>query len=79
MNKARLLERISELVKEKLIEGITEMRDESDKDGMRVVIEVRRGDSAEVLENNLYSQTQMESVFGINMVALIDGRLVFLI
>jgi DNA gyrase subunit A len=74
VNKARLVERIAELVKEKLIEGITELRDESDKDGMRVVIEVRRGDAPEVLENNLFSQTQMQTVFGINMVALVDGR-----
>ncbi len=74
VNKARLIEKIAELVKDKKIEGITALRDESDKDGMRVVIEVRRGDNAEVLQNNLYSQTQMETVFGINMVALVDGR-----
>lgn len=70
VNKARLLERIGELVKEKKVEGITAIRDESDKDGMRVVIEVRRGENAEVLLNNLYSQTQLQVVFGINMVAL---------
>ncbi len=74
VNKARLIEKIAELVKEKKIEGISELRDESDKDGMRIYIEVKRGESAEVVLNNLYSQTQMESVFGINMVALVDGR-----
>lgn len=74
VNKARLIEKIAELVKDKKIEGITALRDESDKDGMRVVIEVRRGDNAEVLQNNLLSHTQMETVFGINMVALVDGR-----
>jgi DNA gyrase subunit A len=74
LNKARLIEKIAELVKEKKIEGITELRDESDKDGMRVVIELRRGEVAEVVLNNLYAQTQMQSVFGINVVALIDGQ-----
>lgn len=74
VNKARLLERIAELVKEKKIEGITELRDESDKDGMRMVIELRRGEVAEVMINNLYQHTQMQSVFGINMVALVDGQ-----
>ena len=74
VNKARLIEKIAELVKDKKLEGISELRDESDKDGMRIYIEVKRGDSAEVVLNNLYSQTQMESVFGINMVALVDGR-----
>ncbi len=74
VNKARLIEKIAELVKEKKIEGITELRDESDKDGMRIVIELRKGEVPEVILNNLYSQTQMESVFGINMVALIDGQ-----
>jgi len=74
VNKARLIEKIAELVKEKKIEGISELRDESDKDGMRVYIEVKRGESAEVVLNNLYAQTPMESVFGINMVALVDGR-----
>jgi DNA gyrase subunit A len=74
LNKARLIERIAELVKEKRIEGITEIRDESDKDGMRIVIEIRRGDQAEVVLNNLYAQTQMQSVFGINNVALVDGQ-----
>ena len=74
VNKARLIERIAELVKEKKLEGISELRDESDKDGMRIYIEVKRGESAEVVLNNLYSQTPMESTFGINMVALVDGR-----
>jgi len=74
VNKARLIEKIAELVKEKKLEGISELRDESDKDGMRIYIEIKRGDSAEVVLNNLYQQTQMESVFGINMVALVDGR-----
>lgn len=74
VNKARLIEKIAELVKEKKIEGISELRDESDKDGMRIYIEVKRGESAEVVLNNLYAQTPMESVFGINMVALVDGR-----
>jgi DNA gyrase subunit A len=74
VNKARLIEKIAELVKEKRLEGISELRDESDKDGMRIFIEVKRGESAEVVLNNLYAQTQMESVFAINMVALVDGR-----
>ena len=74
VNKARLIEKIAELVKEKKLEGISELRDESDKDGMRIYIEVKRGESAEVVLNNLYAQTPMESVFGINMVALVDGR-----
>ncbi len=74
VNKARLIEKIAELVKEKKIEGIMELRDESDKDGMRIVIELRRGENAEVVLNNLYSQTQMEVVFGINMVAIINGQ-----
>lgn len=74
LNKARLIEKIAELVKDKKIEGITELRDESDKDGMRVVIELRRGEVADVVLNNLYAQTQLESVFGINNVALVDGQ-----
>jgi len=74
LNKARLIERIAELVKEKKIEGITELRDESDKDGMRVVIELRRGEMGDVVLNNLYAQTGLQSVFGINMVALVDGQ-----
>lgn len=74
VNKARLIEKIAELVKEKRIEGITGLRDESDKDGMRVVIELRRGENAEVVLNNLYSLTQLQTVFGINMVALSGGQ-----
>ena len=74
VNKARLLEKIAQLVKEKRIEGITGLRDESDKDGMRMVIELRRGEIADVMLNNLYKQTQMQNVFGINMVALVDGQ-----
>ncbi len=74
VNKARLLEKIAELVKDKRIEGITGIRDESDKDGMRVVIELRRGEVSEVVLNNLYQHTQLQNVFGINMVALVDGQ-----
>lgn len=74
VNKARLVERIAELVREKKIETISGLRDESDKDGMRVVIELKRGEMPEVTLNNLYTQTQMQSVFGINMVALVDGQ-----
>ncbi|HTT03239.1 MAG TPA: DNA gyrase subunit A [Steroidobacteraceae bacterium] len=74
VNKARLLERIADLVRNKEIEGISELRDESDKDGMRVVIELKRGEVAEIVLNNLYAQTPMETVFGINMVALQDGQ-----
>ncbi|WP_417606505.1 DNA topoisomerase (ATP-hydrolyzing) subunit A [Oceanimonas baumannii] len=74
VNKARLIEKIAELVKEKRIEGISALRDESDKDGMRIVIEVRRGEVGEVILNNLYAQTQMQSVFGINMVALDNNQ-----
>ncbi|RJS92688.1 DNA gyrase subunit A [Salinisphaera sp. Q1T1-3] len=74
VNKARLLEKIAELVKDKRIEGITELRDESDKDGMRMVIELRRGETPEVVLNNLYRHSQMQTVFGINMVALDDGQ-----
>ena len=76
VNKARLIERIAQLVREKQIEGIAGdgLRDESDKDGMRIVIELRRGENAEVVLNNLYAQTPMETVFGINMVALEDGQ-----
>ena len=74
VNKARLLEKIAELVKDKKLEGISELRDESDKDGMRMVIELRRGEVAEVVLNNLFQQTQMQNVFGINVVALVDGQ-----
>jgi DNA gyrase subunit A len=74
VNKARLLEKIAELVKDKKIDGISQLRDESDKDGMRMVIELKRGEVAEVVLNNLYQHTQLQSVFGINMVALVDGQ-----
>jgi DNA gyrase subunit A len=74
VNKARLIEKIAELVKEKKLEGISGLRDESDKDGMRVVIEVRRDATAEVVLNNLFQQTQLQVTFGINMVALVDGQ-----
>ena len=74
VNKARLLEKIAELVKEKKIEGISALRDESDKDGMRMVIVLKRGEVPEVILNNLYKQTQMQTVFGINMVAIVDGQ-----
>ena len=74
VNKARLIEKIAELVKEKRLEGITGLRDESDKDGLRVVIEMRRGESGEVMLNHLYRNTQMQVVFGINMVALDKGQ-----
>ena len=74
VNKARLIEKIAELVKEKKLEGISGLRDESDKDGMRVVIEVRRDAAAEVVLNNLFQQTQLQVTFGINMVALVDGQ-----
>jgi DNA gyrase subunit A len=74
VNKARLIEKIAELVKEKRIEGISALRDESDKDGMRIVVEVKRNESAEVLLNHLYANTQLQTVFGINMVALDNGQ-----
>jgi DNA gyrase subunit A len=74
VNKARLIEKIAELVRDRRIEGISELRDESDKDGMRIVIELRKGEVADVVLNNLYKQTPMQSVFGINMVALHDGQ-----
>jgi len=74
VNKANLLAKIAELVKDKRLEGISGLRDESDKDGMRMVIELRRGEIADVVLNNLYKQTQMQNVFGINMVALVNGQ-----
>lgn len=74
VNKARLIEKIAELVKDKKLEGISALRDESDKDGIRVVIEVKRGELADVILNNLYSQTQLQNVFGINLVALVDNQ-----
>ena len=74
LNKARLIEKIAELVKDKKIEGISELRDESNKEGIRVVIELRRGENPDVVVNNLFAQTQLETVFGINMVALVNGE-----
>jgi DNA gyrase subunit A len=74
VNKARLIERIAELVREKKLEGISELRDESDKDGMRVVIELKRGELSDVVLNNLFKHTPLQSVFGINMVGLVDGQ-----
>ena len=74
VNKTRLIEKIAEVVKEKKVEGISELRDESDKDGLRIYIEIKRADSAEVVLNNLYQHTQLQTVFGINMVALVDGQ-----
>ncbi|MBX9597623.1 MAG: DNA gyrase subunit A [Burkholderiales bacterium] len=74
VNKAKLCERIGELVKEKIVEGISEIRDESDKSGMRVAIELRRGENASVILNNLYKMTQMQDSFGINMVALVNNQ-----
>ncbi|MES2204066.1 MAG: DNA gyrase subunit A [Pseudomonadota bacterium] len=74
VNKAHQIEKIAELVKEKRLEGISALRDESDKDGMRIVVELKRGESGEVVLNNLYSLTQLQTVFGINMVALVDGQ-----
>ena len=74
VNKARLLEKIAELVKDKKIEGISALRDESDKDGMRMVVVLKRGEVPEVILNNLYQQTQLQTVFGINMVAIVDGQ-----
>lgn len=74
LNKSRLLEKIGWLIKEKKIEGISSFRDESDRDGMRIVVEVKRGESAEVILNKLYSMTQLQSVFGINMVVLDQGQ-----
>jgi DNA gyrase subunit A len=74
VNKARLIEKIAELVKDKKIEGISALRDESDKDGMRMVVVLKRGEVPEVILNNLYKQTQMQTVFGVNMVAIVDGQ-----
>jgi DNA gyrase subunit A len=74
VNKARLIEKIAELVREKKIEGISELRDESDRDGVRVVLELKRGEMAEVVLNNLYKHTQMETTFGIIMLALVNGQ-----
>ena len=74
VNKARLIEKIAELVRDKKIEGISELRDESDKEGMRIVIELKKGENLPVILNNLYTQTQMRTSFSINMVALVEGK-----
>jgi len=74
VNKKSLLERMAELVRDKKLEGISHIQDESDKSGMRVVIELKRGELAEVVLNNLYKQTQLQDTFGVNMVALVDGQ-----
>ncbi len=74
VNKARLLGKIAELVKDKRIDGISELRDESDKEGMRMVIELKRGEAPDVVLNNLYQHTMLQTVFGINLVALMDGQ-----
>ena len=74
VNKARLIEKIAELVRDKKLEGISELRDESDKDGMRIVVELKKSEISEVILNNLFQQTQMRTSFSINMVALIDGE-----
>src|SRR5207237_5002070 len=74
VNKAKLIERIAELVREKTIEGISDIRDESDRDGMRVVIDLKRGEVADVILNNLYKHTALQSSFGVIMLAIIGGR-----
>src|SRR4029078_12664548 len=74
VNKANLLVRIGELVREKRLEGISDLRDESDKSGMRVVIELKRGEVPEIVQNNLFKLTQLQDSFGMNMVALVDGQ-----
>ena len=74
MNKANLLARVGELVRDKKLEGISDLRDESDKSGMRVVIELKRGEVPEIVQNNLFKLTQLQDSFGMNMVALVDGQ-----
>ncbi len=74
VNKARLIEKMAELVREKIIEGVSELRDESDRDGIRIVIELKRGETAQVILNNLYKHTQMETTFGITLLALVNGQ-----
>lgn len=74
VNKARLIEKIADLVRDKKIDGITDLRDESDRNGMRIVIELRRDANANVLLNNLYKQTALQTSFGINLLALVDGQ-----
>ena len=74
VNKSKLIEKIAELSRDKKIEGVRDIRDESDKDGVRVVIDLKSGHIPDVLLNNLFAQTQMQTVFGINNVALVDGE-----
>ena len=74
VNKARLLEKTAELVRDKVIDGITDLRDESDRDGMRIVFELKRGEQPEVVLNNLYKHTQLQTGFGINVLAIVDGQ-----
>ena len=74
VNKARLLEKIADLTREKVIEGISDLRDESDRQGMRIVIELKRGEVPEVVLNNLYKHTQLQTSFGIIMLAIVGGR-----
>ncbi|MBD5072902.1 DNA gyrase subunit A, partial [Xanthomonas citri pv. citri] len=74
VNKAKLIEKIADLVRDKKIEGITDLRDESDRTGMRIVIEIRRDANANVILNNLYKQTALQTSFGINLLALVDGQ-----
>ena len=74
VNKSRLIEKIAELVREKKIEGVSDLRDESDREGIRIVIELKRGEMAEVVLNNLYKHTQMENTFGIIMLAIVGGQ-----
>src|SRR5471030_2414185 len=74
VNKAKLIERIADLVREKTVEGISDLRDESDRDGMRIVIELKRGEVPEVVINNLYKHTQLQTTFGIIMLAIAGGR-----
>ena len=74
VNKARLIEHVAALVNEKKLEGISDARDESDRDGMRIVFELKRGEKAEVILNNLYKQTQMQISFGVIMLAIVNGQ-----
>ena len=74
VNKAKLIERIADLVRDKIIEGISDLRDESDRDGMRIVVELKRGEMPEVVLNNLYKHTPLQSSFGIIMLAIVGGR-----
>src|SRR4030095_13670194 len=74
VNKAKLIEKIAELVRDKKIEGISDMRDESDRDGMRIVIDLKKDAVAEIVQNNLYKMTQLQDSFGVNMLAIVEGR-----